>query len=67
MQSTYWTLTKIFNFRRKYRLSQKTLGTCLGISPYTIYAWETGRRSPTAMATLLLDRIAKDIRLERGF
>jgi DNA-binding transcriptional regulator YiaG len=67
MQTYSWTPRKIYSFRKKYRISQKTLGSSLGISQYTIAAWEAGRRKPTTMAKILISRIQDDYKQYRGF
>lgn len=51
---------EVKEIRDRLNLSREKFARLLGVSFYTVYRWERGQRKPSAMAEILLKRIAED-------
>jgi len=57
---TYYTAEEIAKIRKKYDLTQKSLGQVLDVSARTVEAWETGVNIPSGPANKLLHLLEAD-------
>jgi len=57
---TYYTAEEIAKIRKKYDLTQKSLGEVLSVSARTVEAWETGVNIPSGPANKLLRLLEAD-------
>jgi DNA-binding transcriptional regulator YiaG len=60
-----WPPERIKAFRKKYRLTQKSLGEFLGVSKISIYQWERGMRNPSRTTQILLSRIEEEMKNQK--
>ena len=56
----HYSAGKIKSIRRKLQLSQRSMGTALGVSTKTVEAWEAGTNKPNGSAERLLQIIEAD-------
>ena len=57
---TYYSAEEIAKIRKKYDLTQKSLGEALDVSTRTVEAWETGVNIPSGPANKLLHLLEAD-------
>jgi len=57
---SFYTPDEIAKIRKKYSLTQKSLGEVLDVSPRTVEAWETGINTPSGPASKLLHLLDAD-------
>jgi transcriptional regulator with XRE-family HTH domain len=58
----YWKPEDIKNLKKKYKLSQHSLGKLLGVSRNYIYYLERGERMPSETLKLLLDCVEEKLK-----
>ena len=54
-------MNRIKRLRKKLGLSQDAFAVKLGVAPYTVRRWESGKNEPSPMANKLIEMIEKEI------
>lgn len=54
------TKDQIKKLRKKLKMTQDQFAVKIGVAPYTVRRWESGKYPPSRMAQKLLEMLAKE-------